>query len=474
MSEETTEEVVEEIPLERREMPHAWLPVLLGVVACTALLVVSTLLIGQHLKSRPLDLYRLSEETAISMELFLRDHQISPEQIQKQQPRRIISPQAHYYRNSYTVHLSPGVQSETIERLLGQKMIGHALVVKDILESNKHRGISISYDMFPIATIEFIEARLPGFAATSLSTKGFNTKTPTLEEPDFPVPLKPESIVETPKGWQPPPENKQTDTIPALDPIDMDEVDDIELARSPFPAEASPPSLLPPEVKEPKAKLVIIVDDGGYGGDQEDLILALDPKLTLSILPYTPHTESLAKKAHEKGFEVMLHMPMENTNKKNVHEGQLDTNMNEDTITSLTTKALKQVPQAKGINNHTGSKFTADPKAMALFIDSIKDSGLFFIDSKTASGTKAFDIAKSFDIPTAKNDLFLDNKQENEEAQIQEIRKRFNQVVELALAEGDAIAICHFKVTTATVLAELIPTLEARGIELVHASEIVQ
>jgi hypothetical protein len=50
MSEETTEEVVEEIPLERHEMPHACLPVLHFVVECTALLMLSTLLIGQHFK----------------------------------------------------------------------------------------------------------------------------------------------------------------------------------------------------------------------------------------------------------------------------------------------------------------------------------------------------------------------------------------------------------------------------------------
>ena len=73
-----------------------------------------------------------------------------------------------------------------------------------------------------------------------------------------------------------------------------------------------------------------------------------------------------------------------------------------------------------------------------------------------------------------RSDLFLDNPQDTEQEQVSEIKKRFDEIIELAIEEGDAIAICHFRSTTATVLAELLPTLESRGIELVHASELVE
>jgi len=229
---------------------------------------------------------------------------------------------------------------------------------------------------------------------------------------------------------------------------------------------------LPPVATAPvpfKAKLAIIVDDGGYGGEPTDIILSLSNALTLSILPNTPQGTAIAQKASRLGFEIMLHMPMENLSADLRHPGQLNVDMTETEIRQLTRNALDQVPQAVGVNNHTGSKFTTDPHAMALFLDTVKKESLYFVDSRTTESSRALDMALAYGIPSEKRDLFLDHKND-----IDMIRMRFEQIEDLALKRGHAIAICHFRPNTATVLSELLPELEKKGIQLVHASELVQ
>jgi polysaccharide deacetylase 2 family uncharacterized protein YibQ len=249
------------------------------------------------------------------------------------------------------------------------------------------------------------------------------------------------------------------------------EADDIELARIPS-TRASNPAIMesnPPADPDSFAKLAIIVDDGDYGGSLTETILSLSPKLTLSILPYTPLGTQIAEIGHSKGFEIMLHIPMENIDSELKHPGRLNTGMSESEIFRMTNDALKQIPHAIGVNNHTGSKFTTDAKAMALFIDTIKDLNLYFIDSKTTPETRAFDVSRAFGVASAERDLFIDH-----DNAIKEIRRRFKEVIAIAKRNGQAIAICHFRPNTASVLGELLSTLEAEGSTLVHASELVQ
>jgi len=211
------------------------------------------------------------------------------------------------------------------------------------------------------------------------------------------------------------------------------------------------------------------VDDGGYGGEPTEIILGLNPALTVAILPNTPHATTLAGDAKQRGFEVILHMPMENTSPTLVHPGQLDGGMDAAEIRRLTESALAQVPGAVGINNHEGSKFTTNAKALGRFMDGIRDSGLFFINSRTTTESVAFEVARQFGIPTAACSLFLDS-----DSDPGAIRAQFGQLIGEAKAHGSAIGICHFRKNTAEILRETLPKLPGEGVELVHVSELVR
>lgn len=229
---------------------------------------------------------------------------------------------------------------------------------------------------------------------------------------------------------------------------------------------AAPPR---PRTYSGPLRAAIIIDDGGYGGDITEGVLALDPDLTLSILPWAPHSKDTAERAADLGFEVMLHMPMENSTDHSTYPGQLTTTMPAETIHQLTADALSDVPGAVGINNHTGSRFTSDADAMRVFLECIKPLELYFVDSRTISTSAAYGIAQEMEIPSAARDLFLDHESGKDY-----IRQRFNQFIELTKDQGSAIGICHFRRNSVSVLREMLPEFEKHGIDLVHVSELLE
>ena len=216
-------------------------------------------------------------------------------------------------------------------------------------------------------------------------------------------------------------------------------------------------------------RLAIILDDGGYPGGATHAVLALDPALTLSILPDAPQSASVAKRAVKAGFEVMLHMPMAPVAAGLRYPGQLTPDMDAEQIRTLTLKALEQIPGAKGINNHTGSRFTVHGKSLALFMAVAAEKGLYFVDSRTTAKSVAYAAAKKAGVRAAERDVFLDHSNDSES-----IRKQLARAVKIAKQSGSAIAIGHFRSATAKVLAEELPKLKQEGILLVHASALVE
>lgn len=219
------------------------------------------------------------------------------------------------------------------------------------------------------------------------------------------------------------------------------------------------------------ARLAILIDDGGNNSAHGARILALDNRLTLAILPNTPFAAEIADKGAQKGFEIMLHMPME-TDSPTVRPvpGTVETKMGEEEIKKLTNAAIDQIPHVVGINNHTGSKFTSDREKMGYVMEVLQDRGLYFIDSVTINTTVAYDVAQEMGVPSGRRDVFLDNATD-----IASVRRQFSILLETVHQQGTAIGIGHFQSpNTAKVLAEEIPKLAEAGIELVHASELVQ
>lgn len=217
-------------------------------------------------------------------------------------------------------------------------------------------------------------------------------------------------------------------------------------------------------------KLALIIDDCGQWDAIERGFIALPVPVTLSVLPSVHGTKTIADEAQEAGKGVMLHLPMETVSGMNPGPGKVTTEMTDDEITAQVESDLAQVPLAKGVNNHEGSKASADSRVMKDVIAVLQKRGdLFFVDSKTNSESVGAQVATAAGVPNASRDVFLDNKNDVAYSEAQLL-----QAADIAKRTGSAIAIGHPRKTTLEAVTALIPKLQADGIEFVLVQSLTR
>ena len=239
-----------------------------------------------------------------------------------------------------------------------------------------------------------------------------------------------------------------------------------------YPTKEIPALKKAEKVPVPPKKLplvAIIIDDLGYHKKLATKLSKLDAVLTFSILPYSPFQKSIARLSRDKGFGIMLHLPMEPVEYPDVNPGPgtLLTSMTPDELTRQLEKALDEVPFISGVNNHMGSKMTAESSQMYQIFSILKKRNLYFIDSRTTIKTLCKPSARLFQIPFAQRDVFLDHKVE-----VEFIRKQIKELVRIAQRNGYAVGIGHPHSLTYKVLQEMLPDIQKK-VRLVPASEIV-
>lgn len=241
---------------------------------------------------------------------------------------------------------------------------------------------------------------------------------------------------------------------------------------TPLPSPTSLPSLTPVPSSTPApngAKLALIVDDCGQWIDTERGFIALGVPLTLSVLPDVHYTTEIAREASDAGLGVMLHLPMEPLSNLNPGPGKITTEMTDPQIVEQVQADLAQVPLARGVNNHEGSKASADERVMNDVIGVLAKRGdLFFIDSRTSSASVGERLARAQGVPTAARDVFLDGR-----ANVEYTEAELREAATLAKRNGEAIAIGHPKPTTLAAVRAMIPQLQAAGIQFVLAQDLV-
>lgn len=218
-----------------------------------------------------------------------------------------------------------------------------------------------------------------------------------------------------------------------------------------------------------RPKLALIVDDCGQWVATERAFIALDVPLTLSVLPDVPYTTTIAREASDAGKGVMLHLPMETVSGLNPGPGKVTTEMSDAQIVAQVQDDLAQVPPAGGVNNHEGSKGSADERVMRDVIGVLaKHGNLFFIDSRTSAESVGESTARSEGVPTAARDVFLDNQ-----ASVDYTERQLEEAAAIAQRNGSAIAIGHPRPTTLAAVKAMIPRLQAAGVQFVLARDLV-
>ena len=215
--------------------------------------------------------------------------------------------------------------------------------------------------------------------------------------------------------------------------------------------------------------IALIIDDIGFSRLRAKLFLDLCIPLTFSILPRLKQSYSLALEIHETGHEIMLHQPMEPIDPTiDPGPGALYVGYKADRISEIMEENIFGLPFITGVNNHMGSKFTESRDEIKKFLEVIKQTGFFFVDSLTTNHSQAYQTAKKLQIEAARRNVFLDNRQEESAvlyqlAHLKTIAKKY----------GCAIGIGHPFPETARAIGYFVRDLERSGVSLVPVSNLI-
>ena len=146
----------------------------------------------------------------------------------------------------------------------------------------------------------------------------------------------------------------------------------------------------------------------------------------------------------------------------------LSTGMSSAEITRRVEYALNRVPNVSGVNNHEGSRFTADAALLAPVVAVLKAQHLFFFDSRTGTDSKVGAVARAAGVETASRDVFLDD--DARPAAVS--RRRSKPLSAKPSAGGVAIAIGHPHDVTLNLIAEWLA--HDHGVTLVPLEDAIR
>ncbi len=224
-----------------------------------------------------------------------------------------------------------------------------------------------------------------------------------------------------------------------------------------------------PTERSQQGKIAIIIDDIGFSRSRAHHFLTLGIPLTFSVLPRITYTRELADTLHGAGHEVMLHQPMEPVSSRfNPGPGALYTDYQPQEIVTAVEENISEIPHVIGVNNHMGSKFTADSEKMRQALGVVKSKALFFVDSMTTHHSKGYPTASRLGINAARRNIFLDNC-----LTVPAILAQLEKLQRVALKTGRALAIGHpFPETVAAIQLFNRRKLKS-NVKFVHVSRVL-
>lgn len=226
---------------------------------------------------------------------------------------------------------------------------------------------------------------------------------------------------------------------------------------------------------EARGHLAIVIDDTGRELELFEKLLALRYPLSFSVLPhstYAPGVQQRLEADDRRPREILLHIPMEPLDPDamdgvDANEHFLLASDSPEQLQAKVREAIARVPAATGVNNHMGSRLTADHEAMASIMPLLREHGLYFLDSRTHPETVAAEEADAAGLAAISRKVFLDHDPSPA-------------AIRAALYEAAAesrqhptVAIAHPSIELVEVLREELPRLREQGVGIYPVSRII-
>lgn len=182
--------------------------------------------------------------------------------------------------------------------------------------------------------------------------------------------------------------------------------------------------------------LAIIIDDVSTKTDVAKIQDVGFP-ITMAFMPPTERHKNSAIIAQNSGVHI-VHLPLEASTRKAEESNTLYVGDSLEKIDERIKQIRKWYPNAKYINNHTGSKFTADEDSMDKLLQTVKKYDFIFIDSRTTPKTVGQKYTQKYGFRYIGRDVFLDNVLTRES-----ISGQIKEAVKIAKKTGNAVVIGH-------------------------------
>ncbi len=215
-------------------------------------------------------------------------------------------------------------------------------------------------------------------------------------------------------------------------------------------------------------RIALVIDDLGRSVEDIETLGRLGIPITYAVLPFESETGAVVAALHRRGAEVLCHLPMQPVHGENPGPGALLYGMDRAALERATAAALAAVPGAVGVNNHMGSRLSADERSMRAVLGVLAERGLFFLDSRTSPESVGYRMAGKMGVPAAERQVFLDS-----DLRPQLVREQFLRTLEVARKRGSAVAIGHPHPSTLAMLAAEVPKARAQGYEFVTVSRLL-
>jgi uncharacterized protein len=226
-------------------------------------------------------------------------------------------------------------------------------------------------------------------------------------------------------------------------------------------------------LSQKEGKLAIIIDDFGQSRDGVNEMMSINGHLTFAVMPFMEHSIQDAENAHEKGYEVIVHLPMEPNYGKPSWLGPspIMAGMRNEEVKQIVRESFENIPYAVGANIHMGSKASSEESIVSSILDIIKDKSLYFVDSRTANHPIGKKLADEKGVLCYDRDIFLDGQKP-----LSYIKSQLIKAEGLALKKGYAVAIGHVGMeggkVTAQAISEMLAEFESKNVKLVFVSEL--
>ena len=203
----------------------------------------------------------------------------------------------------------------------------------------------------------------------------------------------------------------------------------------------------------------------------EAAIQGLPGGVTLAFQPYADDLQNWIQLARAAGHEVLLHLPMEPVDYPANDPGP------QALFTALTPQqnlarlewALSRVSGYVGVTNHMGSRFTTSRSAMQPIIETLKERGLLYVDTRASARSVGGSLATEIGVPRALNDRFIDTGSVNR----QTIDDHLAEAERIARETGLSVVVGQPYPVTLERLGVWLADLEDRGIALAPVSAVV-